>query len=326
MRDDTVFEEDGSEMLPARDVDDVAEPVGEEAGHASDYGAVRGDITVTYFREIHKIRRLSPQQEIDLGREVQSGSADARQRFISANLRLVISIAKRFHWRCTAAISLIDLIQEGNIGLVKAVGRFDPEAGFRFSTYATYLIRQAIESYLRKHARAVRSPVHIQNLHKKYDDTVAILSDELGRTPSTDEIALAMGMKSSTVESFQNYHNDLLSLSNGVAGDDGMELLDVIPDERMRPDRAFFDQEAGRSISDQVLEVVENLPHPQGAIIKLRFGLETDEILSPDATAIRLGISVDTVRKYERLAQNLLRRKLSTARQALLDSSDRTHP
>jgi len=123
-----------------------------------------------------------------------------------------------------------------------------------------------------------------------------------------------MGMRASTVESFQNAHHDTLSLSRGVAGDDEMELLDVIPDDRMRPDRAFFEIEAGRSLTDQVLEVVDNLPHPHGAIIKLRFGLETEESLSPDSIALRLGISVDTVRKYEGLAHNLLRKRLLPAR------------
>lgn len=322
MRDDTAFEEEGGQDFPEGvDGDGNGLPEVGGAGVATDYGRGRRDPVMAYFVEIHKIQRLSPQQEIDLAREMKKGNSDARQRFISANLRLVVSIAKRFQWRCTASVSLTDLIQEGNIGLMHAVERFNPEAGFRFSTYATYWIRQKIESCLKNHARTVRSPVHIQNLHKKYDETVAILHEELGRAPATDEIALAMGMRASTVESFQNARHDSLSLSNGVGGDGEMVLLDVITDDRMRPDRALFDKEAGRTLADLVLEVVEKLPHPQRAIIKLRFGIEADEMLSVDSTAVRLGISADTVRKYEGLAQNVLRRKLSTARGHFQDST-----
>jgi len=122
-----------------------------------------------------------------------------------------------------------------------------------------------------------------------------------------------MGMRASTVESFQNARHDTLSLSNGAGGEDEMQLLDIIPDDRMRPDTAFFEQEAGRSLNEQVTEAVESLPHPQGAIIKLRFGFDAEETMSLDSTAERLGMSVDTVRKYEVMAQNLLRRKLSAA-------------
>ena len=318
MRDETVFKKDISVYFVAEADSDAGIPVEDpESGHAHVNNGIRRDVTLTYFREINKIRRLSPMQEIALAREIQKGSAAAREQFISANLKLVVSIAKRFHWRCTASISMIDMIQEGNIGLLKAVERFNPEAGFRFSTYATYWIRQTIESFLKKHAKMVRSPVHIQNLHKKYDDTVAILREEFGRAPSTGEIALAMGMRASTVDSIQNTHHDTMSLSRGLPGDDEMMLLDVIPDERMRPDTALIENEAGRSLSDLVLEVVESLPHPQAAIIKLRFGLETEEMLSIDSTAVKLGISVDTVRKHEGLAHNVLRKKLVTTRKPL---------
>lgn len=318
MRDETVYEEDVSANFVAEADSDAGIPVeGPESGHAHVNNGIRRDVTLTYFREINKIRRLSPMQEIAIAREIQKGSAAAREQFISANLKLVVSIAKRFHWRCTASISMIDLIQEGNIGLVKAVERFNPEAGFRFSTYATYWIRQTIESFLKKYARMVRSPVHVQSLHKKYDDTVAILREEFGRAPSTDEIALSMGMRASTIESFQNTHHDAQSLNSGLPGDDEMELLDVIPDERMRPDTAFFEKEGGRSLSDRVREVVESLPYPQAAIIKLRYGLETEEMLSLDSTAVKLGISIDTVRKHEGLAQNALRMKLATTRKLL---------
>lgn len=270
----------------------------------------RHDISGKYFREIEKIARLSPEQERSLGRAIKIGSVAAREQFISANLRLVVAIAKRYYWRCTAAVSSIDLIQEGNIGLIKAVERFDPEIGFRFSTYATHLIRHAIERYLKNHAKTVRSPAHLQNMRRRYDDTVKILREELDRSPSTEEIAMAMGMKASTIESCQIAVHETLSLSDWMHGDEEIEMLDHIPDERFRPDTAFFRKAMARTLSDQVLDVVERLPYPQCAIIKLRFGLETDEMLSIDSTASRLGISTDTVRKYEGRAQNVLRKQL----------------
>ncbi len=268
------------------------------------------DILHKYINEINKIERLSPEQEISLGRAVRRNADAAREQFIAANLRLVVSIAKRYYWRCNAVVSLIDLIQEGNIGVMKAVERFDPEAGFRFSTYATYCVRNAIERYLKNHSKAVRSPINIQNLHWRYDDTVEILREHLGRSPSTDEIAVAMGMKSSTVESYQNAVHEMLSLNECLYGDDEMELLDHIPDERFRPDTLFFNKDMERTLSDSVLEIVEKLPYPQSEIIKLRFGLDNEETLSLDSTASKLGISLDSVRKYEGRAQNILRKRL----------------
>ncbi len=275
------------------------------------------DLLRKYINEINKSARLSPEQEISLGRAIRKNVAAAREQFISANLRLVVSIAKRYYWRCTAAVSLIDLIQEGNIGVLKAVERFDPEAGFRFSTYATYFIRHAIDRYLRNHTKMVRSPVHIQNLHWKYDDTVEILRDDLGRSPSTDEIAVAMGMKSSTIESYQNAACEMLSLNVNQFGNDEMDLLDHIPDERFRPDTLFFDKDMERTLSDSVLDIVEKLPSPQREIIKLRFGLDNEETMSLDSTASKLGISLDSVRKYEGRAQNILRKRLVSVKKYL---------
>jgi DNA-directed RNA polymerase sigma subunit (sigma70/sigma32) len=123
-----------------------------------------------------------------------------------------------------------------------------------------------------------------------------------------------MGMRASTIESCQNAAHNTLSLSDTLHGDEEMELLDHIPDERFRPDTAFFEKAMEQTLSDQVIDVVEGLPYPQCAIIKLRFGLETDEMLSIDSTATRLGISMDTVRKQEGRAHNLLRKRLVSVR------------
>ena len=274
----------------------------------------RHDVTIKYFRDIQTIARLSPDQEIELALEIKNGSVAAREQFISANLRLVVIIAKRYYWRCNAAISRMDLIQEGNIGLMKAVERFNPEAGFRFSTYATHLIRQSIDYFLKKYANIIRFPVHIQNAHKKYKETLEILRDELDRAPSTDEIALAMGMKGSTIELFQRANHDAASLNEGFPGNDEIEFIDYIPDERMRPDTAFFEKEQERTLTDRVLAVVEKLPDPHRAIIKLRFGLESEEpSLSIELTAQKLGISNETVRKYEGRAKNVIRKSFMSA-------------
>jgi len=314
MHDDLLFGRDGSFFAMAGGSADSGEDEEyPEERNVYESSVDRDDVTIKYFREIQVMARLSPDQERELGREIRNGSRAARERFISANLRLVIAIAKRYYWRCNAATSRLDLIQEGNVGLMKAVERFNPEAGFRFSTYATHLIRQAIEHYLRSHAKLVRSPVHIQNAHKKYMETLEILREELGRAPSTDEISLAMGMKVSTVELCQHANRDAASLNDGLAGDDEMELLDCIPDERMRPDTAYFEKEEERTLTDRVLDVVEKLPDPQRTIIKLRFGLESEESLSIESTAQRLGISNESVRKYEGRARNILRKRFMSA-------------
>jgi RNA polymerase sigma factor (sigma-70 family) len=315
MRDDLLLGEDGSfSVIAGGNSDGGEEEEYPEKRNGYENSADRHDVTIKYFREIQVMARLSPDQERDLGREIKNGSCAAREKFISANLRLVVAIAKRYYWRCNAAISRLDLIQEGNIGLLKAVERFDPETGFRFSTYATHLIRHAIEHFLNNHAKIVRSPAHIQNAHKKYLETLEILRDELGRAPSTDEIALAMGMKGSTVELFQHAYHDAASLNDGLPGDEEIEYLDYIPDERLRPDTAYFEKEQERTLTDRVLDVVEKLPYPHRAIIKLRFGLESEEILSIESTAQRLGISNESVRKYEGRARNVLRKRFMSTR------------
>lgn len=315
MSDNPLFGEDGSISDIAGDVADdheVEEYTEKSYGYES--SADRQDETIKYFRDIHAIARLSPAQEIELALKIRNGCRTAREQFIAANLRLVATIAKRYYWRCNAAISRMDLIQEGNIGLMKAVQRFNPEAGFRFSTYATYLIRQSIDCFLRKYANIVRSPVHIQNAHKKYNDTLEILRIELDRAPSTDEIALAMGMKGSTIELFQRANHDSTSLNEGFPGNEESQFLDLLPDERMRPDTAFFEKEQERTLTDQVLAVVEKLPYPHRAIIKLRFGLESEESsLSIELTAQKLGISNESVRKFEGRAKSVLRKSLMSA-------------
>jgi len=315
MRDDLLFRGVGGiSAMAGGNADSGEEELFPEKRIGEERGAEGEDATIKYFREIRGMARLSPDQERELGREIRNGSVAARERFISANLRLVVAIAKRYFWRCNAAITPLDLIQEGNIGLMKAVDRFNPEAGFRFSTYATHLIRQAIAHFLNNHAKIVRSPVHIHCAHKKYMETLEILRDELGRTPSTDEIALAMGMKRSTVESCQRAHQDAASLNDGLPGDEEMEMIDNIPDERMRPDTAFFEKEEERTLTDRVLYLVEKLPYPHCAIIKLRFGLESEEILSLESTARILGISNETARKFEGRAKNVLRKRFISAR------------
>jgi RNA polymerase primary sigma factor len=315
MSDNPLFGEDVSISDIAGEIaDDCEVDEGTEKSYGYENSADRQDVTVKYFRDIQAIARLSPDQEIELALKIRNGSDAAREQFIAANLRLVVVIAKRYYWRCNSAISRMDLIQEGNIGLMKAVERFNPDVGFRFSTYATYLIRHSIDSFLRKYANIVRSPVHIQNAHKKYNETVEILRCELDRSPSTDEIALAMGMKGSTIELFQRVNHDATSLNEGFPGNEDSEFLDILPDERMRPDTAFFEKEEERTLTDQVLAVVERLPYPHSAIIKLRFGLESEETsLSIELTAQKLGISNESVRKFEGRAKNVLRKSLRSA-------------
>jgi RNA polymerase sigma factor (sigma-70 family) len=318
MRDDLLFGGYGSISAMAGDcADNSEEAVFPEKRNGYESSDEVQDVTIKYFREIQLMARLSPDRERELGREIRKGSVAAREEFISANLRLVVAIAKRYYWRCNAAITPLDLIQEGNIGLMKAVERFNPEAGFRFSTYATHLIRQAIEHFLNNHAKIVRSPVHIKNAHKRYNETLDILRDELGRAPSMDEIALAMGMKRSTVELCQHAYHDASSLNEGLPGDEDTELIDNIPDERMRPDTAFFEKEQERTLTDRVLDVVEMLPDPHRDIIKLRFGLESEVTLSLESIARILGISNESARKFEGRAKNVLRKRFMSTRYLL---------
>jgi len=229
------------------------------------------DSVQIYLREIGKTPLLTAEEEKELAKRAEKGDEEARQRLIKANLRLVVSIAKHYAHR-SPYLSLLDLIQEGNIGLARAVSKFDYRKGFKFSTYATWWIRQAITRALADQSRTIRIPVHMVEIISKYTQTKRRLSQELGREPSAEEISIEMGIDIDKVHTIQKISQDVLSLESPVGDEDeGSTLQDLVRDEKsLAPDQA-----ADRSLlKEEIRNILADLTEREREILKMRFGLE----------------------------------------------------
>ncbi|HEV8677477.1 MAG TPA: sigma-70 family RNA polymerase sigma factor, partial [Candidatus Paceibacterota bacterium] len=226
-----------------------------------------------YLREIGKYPLLNAQQERDLAKRIVGGDAEARNLLARANLRLVVSIAKKYVGR-SPDLTLLDLIQEGNLGLFKAVDKFDYSKGFKFSTYATWWIRQAITRALADQSRTIRIPVHMVETIAKYKQVSRRLSQDLGRDPLAEEIALEMGIDVAKVYQIEKIDQDTVSLESPVGSDDGDEkstLGDFVKDDKiLSPDQEV----ARRILADQLHEILDELSPKEREILKLRHGLE----------------------------------------------------
>jgi RNA polymerase primary sigma factor len=224
-----------------------------------------------YLKEIGQYPLIPASQEKELARRIEKNDAEARNLLAKANLRLVVSIAKKYVGR-SPDLTLLDLIQEGNLGLFKAVDKFDWRKGYKFSTYATWWIRQAITRALADQSRTIRVPVHMVETIAKYKQVVRRLSQDLGRDPLPEEIAVEMGMDVDKIYQIEKINQDTVSLESPV-GDDGDEkstLGDFIADDKILSP----DQETSRRIlSDQVKEILSELSEKERQILEMRHGL-----------------------------------------------------
>jgi RNA polymerase primary sigma factor len=242
----------------------------EELKHALDFEGDLPDAVQVYLKEIGKTPLLTAAEEKELAKAAERGIEEARQRLIKANLRLVVSIAKRYVNR-TPNLSILDLIQEGNIGLSKAVEKFDYRKGFKFSTYATWWIRQAITRALADFSRTIRIPVHMVEIISKYTQARKQLIQELGREPLAEEIAAEMGLEVDKVRHVQKISQEILSIEAPLGDKEDSTLSDFIPDERSLTPA----QSATQSLlKDLIKEVLVDLSDREREILKLRFGLE----------------------------------------------------
>jgi RNA polymerase primary sigma factor len=230
---------------------------------------VADDSVRLYLREIGKIPLLTPEEELALAQKVKSGSKKAKDQMAEANMRLVVSIAKRYVGR---GLDLLDLIQEGNTGLLRAVEKFDPDRGFKFSTYATWWIRQAITRAIADQARTIRIPVHMVETINKLLRTQRRLTQELNREPTNEEIAAAMEMDVDKVEHIMKIKQDISSLDASVRDDEEDSVLgDFIEDEDTKtPTESASEQ----LLKEQVKRILGTLTEREQKILKLRFGLE----------------------------------------------------
>jgi len=248
-----------------------------------------------YLREIGKTPLLKRNDEKELAKKILSGDEEARQNLIKANLRLVVSIAKRYINRGPLGIS--DLIQEGNIGLFKAVEKFDYKRGFKFSTYATWWIRQAITRALADQSRTIRIPVHMVETISKYTQVKRKLAQELGREPLAEEIAVQMNMGVDKVRHIQKISQEVISLESPIGdSDDKSTLAEFIKDEKGTTPSQHTSQELLR---DQIKEILGDLTERERVILEMRFGLKDGVIHTLEEVGKVFNVTRERIRQIE---------------------------
>jgi RNA polymerase primary sigma factor len=272
--------------------------------------AATTDALQLFLNEIRRYPLLTADEEVELSKRIEQGDLEAKERMINSNLRLVVSIAKKYQGQ---ELSLLDLIQEGIFGLIRASEKFDWRKGYKFSTYATFWIRQAIQRGLANKARTIRIPVHIGQRERKIVRAERELSAKLGREPSDDEIAREAELPLGQVEEVREAARTVTSLDRPVGEEGDTALGDLLEGGSPPPD-----QEVELSLSEQLLRrTIEELPETERDVITLRFGLTGDEPQPLRETGRRLGLSAERVRQIESRALKRLamRRELEALRE-----------
>jgi len=261
------------------------------------------DAVQMYLKEIGKTPLLTKDEERDLAKRAEKGDEEARQKLMKANLRLVVSIAKRYVNR-TPHLSILDLIQEGNIGLSRAVEKFDYRRGFKFSTYATWWIRQAITRALADQSRTVRIPVHMVETISKYTQVRRQLIQELGRDPLAEEIAAEMGIDVDKVRHIQKISQEVLSIETPIGDEEDSTLSDFIPDER-NPTPSQLTARA--MLRDLIKEIMIDLTEREQQILKMRFGLDDGISHTLEEVGKAFGVTRERIRQIEAKALEKIR-------------------
>ena len=285
-----------------------AEPVEEDGGEpelidpealADDYGV--NDPVRMYLKEIGKVRLLTADEEVELARRIEQGDEEAKRRLTEANLRLVVSIAKRYVGR---GMQFLDLIQEGNVGLLKAVEKFDHNKGCKFSTYATWWIRQAITRAIADQARTIRVPVHMVETINRVVRTSRQLLQDLGREPTTEEIAKAMDMPVERVAEVMKISQDPVSLETPVGEEDDSHLGDFIADDDKQEPQEAATQNL---LKEQLNEVMETLTDREYKVLSLRFGLEDGRPRTLEEVGREFNVTRERIRQIEAKALRKMR-------------------
>ena len=264
---------------------------------------VADDSVRLYLREIGKIPLLSSEEELELAHKVVAGDKRAKDKMAEAKMRLVVSIAKRYVGR---GLDLLDLIQEGNTGLLRAVEKFDPDKGFKFSTYATWWIRQAITRAIADQARTIRIPVHMVETINKLLRTQRRLTQELNREPTNDEIAQAMEIEVDKVEHIMKIKQDISSLDASIRDEDEDTTLGefIEDDETISPEESATNQ----LLKEQVKEMLSALTEREQKILKLRFGLEDGKSHTLEEVGQEFAVTRERIRQIEAKALAKLRK------------------
>jgi RNA polymerase primary sigma factor len=255
-----------------------------------------------YLAQIGREKLLTHKEEMDLGRRVRAGDKKAREKLIEKNLRLVVSVAKKYRGM---GLPFGDLIQEGNIGLMKAVEKFDPDRGYRFSTYATWWIRQAVQRAVADKGRTIRVPAHMGEKIRKMARVYNELAVELSRDPTDEEVAKRLGWDVDRVKDVKSAIPDATSLNRPLSSEeDSSELGDLIEDER---ETRIASQVVRELETHRLLESVERLPERQRRVLVRRYGLDGKEPATLAELSEELGVSRERVRQLQREAEGVLR-------------------
>ncbi|MBE0428816.1 MAG: RNA polymerase sigma factor RpoD [Thermoleophilia bacterium] len=310
--------EGGVDILEQGDADDEAlGPVAEEPEQAEPVerpvATATDDSLRMYLRDIGRIRLLSAAEEVSLAKRMERGDMEAKSRLVEANLRLVVSIAKRYLGR---GLSFLDLIQEGNLGLIRAVEKFDYRRGYKFSTYATWWIRQAVTRAIADQARTIRIPVHMVEKLNHLVRAKRQLVQDMGREPTPEEIADVMDTTVEKVQHLIKISQSPVSLEKPVGDEEEAELGDFLEDEGTpRPlDAAMIEIK-----KDDLNKVLEALPHRERKILELRYGLNGEHPRTLEQIGRRFGVTRERIRQIE--ANTLARLKELQETQHLRESA-----
>lgn len=317
IEDDILFLEDLYQQLMVAGIDilegggllDSKDPADDPAIKKYTYNKGEGspyDSIQMYLKEIGQYPLISGGQEKDLAKRIEKGDQEAKNLLARSNLRLVVSIAKKYVGR-SPDLTLLDLIQEGNLGLFKAVDKFDWTKGYKFSTYATWWIRQAITRALADQSRTIRVPVHMVETIAKYKQVVRRLSQDLGRDPLPEEVAMEMNLDVDKVYNIEKIDQSTVSLESPVGddGDDGKSTLgDFIADDKiLSPDQ----DSSRRIISDQVKEILNDLPPKERKILEMRHGLVDGITHTLEEVGKEFGVTRERIRQIEAKAHEKIR-------------------
>ncbi len=273
--------------------DEEAEKEVKKESRVIDLSQISDDSVRMYLSEIGKVPLLKAEDEIRLAKEIRKGNINAKKQLVEANLRLVVSIAKKYIGR---GLSFLDLIQEGNMGLFKAAEKFEPERGFKFSTYATWWIRQAITRAIADQARTIRIPVHMVETINRFTHTQRRLVQELGREPSPEEVAAEMGMDIKKVKHIMKISQDIVSLEAPVNHEEEATLKEFIQDEEgVAPDEATNRQ----VLKENIHEILQYLTPREKKIIKMRFGLGDGVAHTLEEVGKEFGVTRERIRQIE---------------------------
>jgi len=257
-----------------------------------------------YLREIGLVKLLTPQEEIDLAAKIKKGDKKAREHMIKANLRLVVKIARDYEG---IGLPLLDLISEGNIGLMKAVERFDPAKGGKLSTYGSWWIKQSIKRALANQSKTIRLPVHLVDKISKMRKTAMKLQEELGHEPTDDELADELGMTASRVRQMRQAAIRPASLDAPIGDDDSNNFSDVVEDENAT---SPYDNLEDKTVVNMLQDMVQHLDNREATILRYRFGLDGGTEKTLEEVGVKFGVTRERVRQIQNLALRKLRKMI----------------